>query len=119
MNITDKCHSTIYRRVSLITGMGDHHILLCKIEQIGLGPTYVEWIENHLHERTQVTKVVHTLSDPAPVSCSIPQGSVLVPLLFIVYINSLPPAMPSGVSTFLYADDIALVTIRICSLYKL
>ena len=50
------------------------------------------------------------MSTKEGVACGVPQGSILEPLLFITYINSLPDHMPPGIQTFLYADDTALVS---------
>ena len=86
-----------------------HHILLCKLEEIGLGQSYVDYIEAYLFNRTQVTKVNHAVSMPSRITYGVPQGSILGPLLFIIYINSLTEFMPPDVKTFLYADDTALV----------
>ncbi len=88
----------------------NHEILLCKLEGMGLGLSYILWIKDYLFNRYQVTKVNHTLSDKQIITCGVPQGSILGPLLFIIYINSLPNVMLSNVDTFLYADDTALVT---------
>ncbi len=87
----------------------DHHILLCRLEEIGLGQSYVEYVKAYLGGRTQVTRVNNAISNPCPVECGVPQGSILGPLLFIVYINSLTSVMPLDVKTYLYADDTALV----------
>ena len=89
--------------------MVDHHILLCKLEEMGLGEIYVNLLENYLRNRFQITKIENALSDKLPIICGVLQGSILGPLLFIIYINSLPSAIPENVKTFLYADDTALV----------
>ena len=61
------------------------------------------WIKAFLTGRTQVEKVNGEDSFPAPVISGILQGSVLGPLLFVIYINDLPETLSSGV--FLFADD--------------
>ena len=83
--------------------------MLIKLEDVGLGSSFVNLIENYLSDRVQVTKVGQSISTTAAVTCGVPQGSILGPLLFIIYINSLPDVMPNTIRTFLYADDTALV----------
>ena len=63
---------------------------------------------SYLSNRTQVTKVSNSISEPSPVHYGVPQGSIIGPLMFTSYIDSLPKAL-SGVSTYLYADDTAIV----------
>ena len=89
--------------------MVDHHILLCKLEEVGLGKTYVNLIEDYLKNHLQATRVENTMSSKLSITCGVPQGSILGLLLFILYINSLPNAIPQNVKTYLYADDTALV----------
>lgn len=67
-------------------------------------------IKSYLTNRTQSVRIGSVLSDPAPVTSGVPQGSVLGPLLFISFINSISDCVLSaGSHLFLYADDIALV----------
>ena len=61
------------------------------------------WIKSFLTGRTQVIEVNGSVSESAPVLSGIPQGSVLCPLLFVIYINDLPEAINSD--SFLFADD--------------
>ena len=89
--------------------MVDHHILLCKLEQIGLGDTFVQWIADYLTDPKQVTRVNNVVSSEGILTCGVPQGPILGPLLLITYINSLPGIIPPNVSTYLYADDTAIV----------
>ncbi len=50
----------------------DHNILLCKLEETGLGQSYVEYIEAYLSNRSQVTKIDNVISDPCNVVCGVP-----------------------------------------------
>ena len=88
----------------------DHEILLFKLESVGLGVSFVNYIGDYLSNRMEVTKVNGSLSSSLLVVCGIPQGYILGPLLFVTYINSLPDHIPAGIITYLYADDTALVS---------
>ena len=67
----------------------DHSILLSKLTAIGLDPTSVSWLESYLSDRSQSVDVGGTRSDPKPISCGVPQGSILGPLLFLIYVNDM------------------------------
>ena len=83
-----------------------HQRLLAKLESYGIEGDTLKWINAFLSNRTQVVKVNGEESFSAPVLSGIPQGSVLGPLLFVIYINDLPEAVKSSV--FLFADDTKL-----------
>lgn len=64
------------------------------------------WIASYLTGRTQSVRLNSSISDPLPVSSGVPQGSILGPLLFLIYVNDLPLVVP-GIS--LFADDTGLL----------
>ena len=81
------------------------NILLSKIEHYNIDAT---WFRSYLHNRKQFTTVNGTKSNTRTITCGVPQGSILGPLLFLLYINDLPRA--SHMSTILFADDTTLLT---------
>ena len=82
-------------------------ILLNKLKAIGFDNTSVSWMQSYLEGREQMVEVNGTLSPPLPVSCGVPQGSILGPLLFLIYVNDMSSACDCNL--FLFADDSALL----------
>ena len=80
-----------------------HRRLIGKLEVYGVTKNIHNWIKAFLNGRTQVVKVNGEDSISASVLSGIPQGSVLGPLLFVIYINGLPEEISS--ESFLFADD--------------
>ena len=85
-----------------------HLPLLQKLEQLGINPYILRWIKSYLTERKQYVVVEGSSSPTLKVISGVPQGSVLGPLLFIIYLNDVVDCISGGSSINLYADDIAL-----------
>ena len=87
--------------------MVDHEILLKKLKAYGVVDTSLSWFHSYLHDRHQLVSIAGTNSDYAHIKHGVPQGSILGPLLFIVFINDLPLHVNSS-QVDLYADDTTL-----------
>ncbi len=85
-----------------------HLRLLNKLHTYGLPDYLVDWIRGFLLGRRQRVAIQGALSDWKSVLSGIPQGSVLGPLLFVLYINCLPNQIQHGSSVYLFADDTKL-----------
>ena len=80
-----------------------HKRLINKLNSYGINNQILHWIENFLSDRRQMVCVNGCQSNWSKVTSGIPQGSVLGPLLFVIFINDLPDIVNSQV--FLFADD--------------
>ena len=80
-----------------------HHHLKLKLEYYGIRNKVLKWISSFLQERTQRVVCGGYTSDSENVISGVPQGTVLGPLLFLIYINDLPECISSMCS--LFADD--------------
>ena len=84
----------------------NHSKLLWKLHQYGIRGHVLSWIQAFLGSRSQRVVIDREESESVPVTSGVPQGSVLGPILFLVYINYLPEEVCSQVR--LFADDTAL-----------
>lgn len=79
-------------------------ILLQKLSNVGLKHVVLRWFESYLNDRRQKVKLNNSMSDSLPVEYGVPQGTVLGPLLFLLYINDIVGVVENcGVE--LFADD--------------
>jgi len=81
-----------------------HDILLNKLFNYGIRGVVQKWLHSYLHQRRQYTVIGKVNSSMAFVSCGIQQGSVLDPLLFLIYINDIKNAC-CDTNVKLFADD--------------
>ena len=84
----------------------NHLKLLHKLQMHGVQGKTLSWTKSFLVRTTQSVVLESECSDEAPASSGVPQGSVLGPILFLLYINDLPDNVQSQVR--LFADDTAL-----------
>ena len=86
----------------------NHNYLLRKLEHYGIRGTALNWITSYLQNRRQYVHYNNAKSSMLNISCGVPQGSILGPLFFIIYINDLHQQVNSLHIT-LYADDTNLL----------
>ena len=87
----------------------DHKVLLEKLKRYGIGGNVLRWIEKFLTNRSQTVQVEGVLSSSQPVVSGVPQGTVLGPILFLLYINDLLPVLKSC-KGLCFADDTKLIS---------
>ena len=85
----------------------DHNVLLQKLRALGLHEQSILWFKSYLTGRQQVVDINGTISSKKSISCGVPQGSILGPLLFLVYVNDMVGVV--SCKLLLYADDSALL----------
>ena len=110
LTITNKIYENIEdRKISLLLLLDlskafdsvSHQILLSKCEKVNVDSF---WFEDYLKNRVQSVRIGNTLSSSKEIKFGVPQGSILGPLLFIIYVNDLPQYM-NDVLLVQYADD--------------
>ena len=87
----------------------DHQILIQKLDHYGLQGNELDFTESYLENRRQCCQIEGYIFSMRRICCGVPQGSILGPLQFILYLNDLPSAVPD-VDITLYADNTAINT---------
>ena len=85
----------------------NHKILLDKMKKLGIDGVELRWFESYLANRRQLVHISGQNSNILEISTGVPQGSILGPLLFLIYINDLP--LCSELIALLFADDTTLI----------
>ena len=105
-----KINGVILLDLSAAFDLVDSCILVEKLKIYGLEEEFAEWVTSYLSDRKQAVWIDHVMSDWLDVSVGVPQGSILGPLLFIIFANDLPYSLTCQLDT--YADDSTLTSTK-------
>ena len=84
----------------------NHDLILFKLKnKYGIDGRLLKFIQNYLQGREQSVVLENSASSSKPVLSGVPQGSILGPILFVLFINDLPSGLSQGTELALYADD--------------
>jgi hypothetical protein len=84
-------------------------ILLQKLNCLGIRGVPYDWFQSYLSSRSQRIRIGENISDELPINFGVPQGSILGPTLFLVYINDVLDLQIDNADTVCYADDTAVI----------
>ena len=101
------CFDVIYTDFSKAFDSVPHERLFLKLESLGIKGDILNWIKSFLRGRTQCVRVDGAYSSWKDVVSGIPQGSVIGPILFVIFINDMPDAVKHNFCK-LFADDCKL-----------
>ena len=88
----------------------NHTILLKKLEMYGITSTELKWFSSYLSGRKLVVKFHQETSEFCDITCCVPQGSVLGPILFLLFINDISNFAVESCVLNMYADDVIIYT---------
>ena len=103
-----KCPVAVFMDLSKAFDTLDHNILLDKLSNYGVKGTELSWFHSYLTGRKQFVDIDGTQSELLDIKTGVPQGSILGPLLFLIYMNDIPNCS-SLFDFILYADDTSLL----------
>ena len=85
----------------------DHKIFLDKLVYLGFSKSAILWFKSYLQDRSFTVNIGKEYSNHGNLSCGVPQGSILGPLIFLLYVNDMARAVDYDL--LLYADDSCLI----------
>jgi hypothetical protein len=86
----------------------NHDILIEKMKKYGIRNTELDWFRSYLSNRSQIVFHNNKLSSTRKVNIGVPQGTILGPVLFLLYINDLPNVLPPSSQMNIFADDVVI-----------
>jgi hypothetical protein len=96
---------TVYLDFAKAFDKVSHDLLLVKLHNFGIRGNLLRWFGDYLSGRLQRVTVLGVTSEPLPVLSGVPQGSILGPLLFLIYVNDLPKSTSHDTTVTMFADD--------------